>query len=74
MLFVLFCDLLKVSGESGNPKPEHEWPSEEDWKEWYPSVFSHSSNESQPKKQQVGNQLCQKKVCFFFTFSGVHIS
>ncbi|XP_073256528.1 uncharacterized protein [Porites lutea] len=37
----------------GNPKPEHEWPSEEDWKEWYPSLFSHSSNESQPQKQQI---------------------
>ena len=42
--------------------PEHEWPSEDFWKEEYPSLFSHSSNESQPQKQQVGHQIWQKKI------------
>ncbi|CAH3176786.1 unnamed protein product, partial [Porites evermanni] len=36
-----------------NPKPEREWPSENYWKMWYPSLFSHASNESQPQRQQI---------------------
>ena len=42
--------------------PEHEWPSEDFWKEEYPSLFSHSSNESETQKQQVGHQLLLKKI------------
>ncbi|KAM7432352.1 hypothetical protein ABFA07_017188 [Porites harrisoni] len=36
-----------------NPKPEHEWPSEDFWKKQHPWLFSHSSNESQTQKQQI---------------------
>ena len=42
--------------------PEDEWPSEEDWEQEYPSLFSHSSNESQPQNQQVSHQIWQKKI------------
>ena len=60
MVLVLFCDLLQDF--DGNPWPERVWPSEEDWERWYPSLFSHSSNESQPQRQQVCHQLWQKKI------------
>ena len=59
MVLVLFCDLLQYEN---NPLPEHKWLSEDFWKKKYLSLFSHSSNESQPQRQQVGHQLWQKKI------------
>ncbi|XP_073254776.1 uncharacterized protein [Porites lutea] len=37
----------------GNLKPEHEWPSENDWKEWYRHFFPDSSPESAHEQEQV---------------------
>ncbi len=31
----------------GNPKPEHEWPTEDDWKVEYPLLDPGSSTESE---------------------------
>ena len=60
MVLLLFCDLLQ--DDEGNPKPENKWPSEEKWKRWFPWLVSHSSNELETQKQQVGHQLWQRKI------------
>ena len=45
--------LLKDDG--GNPEPEHEWPSENYWKRWYPHLFPDSSPESVHEQEQVSH-------------------
>ena len=42
---------------NGEPLPEDEWPSEDDWKEWYPELFPDSSFESEDEQEQVGQRL-----------------
>ena len=48
---VLFCILLK--DDKGNPKPEHEWPSENYWR--YPFFFRNLSPESAYEQEQVSH-------------------
>ena len=51
MVLVLFCILLQ--DRKGNLEPEHKWPSENDWKRWYPHLFPDSSPESAHEQEQV---------------------
>ena len=50
---VLFCILLK--DYKLNPKPEHEWRSENYWKRKYPDLFPDSSPESAHEQEQVSH-------------------
>ena len=43
--------------ENGEPLPEDEWPSQDDWKEQYPELFPDSSFESEDEQEQVGHRL-----------------
>ena len=49
----MFCILLK--DHEGNPKPEDEWPSEDDWKSEYLDLFPDSSPESAHEQEQVSH-------------------
>ena len=50
----MFCILLK--DYEGNPKPEHEWPSEDDWKLLkYGPLFPNSSPKSAHEQEQVSH-------------------
>ena len=42
-----------LKDNKGNPKPEHEWPSENYWKRNYPDLFPNSSPESAHEQEQV---------------------
>ncbi|CAH3105222.1 unnamed protein product [Porites lobata] len=47
----------------GNPKPEHEWPLEDDRKTGYPDLSSDSSPESaHEQEQEIGNQTAESQV------------
>ena len=39
---------------NGDPKPEHEWPSEDDWKRWFAHLFPDSSSGLGDDQEQVG--------------------
>ena len=41
---------------NGDPKPEHEWPSEDYWKERYPHLFPDSSSGLENDQEQVGHR------------------
>ena len=41
---------------NGDPKPEHEWPSEDYWKERYPHLFPDSSSGLGDDQEQVGHR------------------
>ena len=41
---------------NGDPKPEHEWPSEDHWKFWFPRLFPHSSSGLGDDQEQVGHR------------------
>ena len=41
---------------NGDPKPEHEWPSEDYWKEQYPHLFPDSSSGLGDDQEQVGHR------------------
>ena len=49
----IFRILLK--DYKGNPKPEHELPSENYWKSEYPHLFPDSSPESVHEQEQVSH-------------------
>ena len=41
---------------NGDPKPEHEWPSENHWKFWSPRLFHYFSSGSGDDQEQVGHR------------------
>ena len=41
---------------NGDPQPEHEWPSEDYWKERYPHLFPDSSSGLGDDQEQVGHR------------------
>ena len=41
---------------NGDPKPEHEWPSEDYWKFFFPRLFPHSSSCLGDDQEQVGHR------------------
>ena len=41
---------------SGDPKPEHKWPSEDYWKRWLPRLFPDSSSGLEDDQEQVGHR------------------
>ena len=41
---------------NGDRKPEHEWPSEDYWKRWYPHLFPDSSSGLGDDQEQVGHR------------------
>ena len=41
---------------SGDPKPEHKWPSEDYWKRWFPRLFPDSSSGLEDDQEQVGHR------------------
>ena len=41
---------------SGDPKPQHKWPSEDYWKRWLPRLFPDSSSELEDDQEQVGHR------------------
>ena len=43
--------------KNGEPLPEDEWPSQDDWKDWYPELFPDSSSELKIEQEQVGHRL-----------------
>ena len=51
---------------SGDPKPEHEWPSEDYWKRWYPRLFPDSSSELEDDQEQVGHRNKLKRRHSFY--------
>ena len=61
---------------NGDPKPEHEWPSEDHWKLWFPRLFSHSSSGLGDDQEQVGHRNKVKRGHSFdmrFVFE-IHLS
>ena len=42
---------------NGDPRPEHEWPPEDDWRVLYPHLFPDSSSELEDDQEQVGTSL-----------------
>ena len=62
---------------SGEPAPEHEWPSEDYWKERYPHLFSDSSSGLGDDQEQVGHRNKSKEsigltLVLFLKFISVH--
>ena len=43
--------------ENGEPLAEDEWPSQDDWKDWYPELFPDSLSELEDEQEQVGHRL-----------------
>ena len=41
---------------NGDPKPEHEWPSEDYWKRWFARRFPDSSSGLGDDQEQVGHR------------------
>ena len=41
---------------NGDPKPEHEWPSEDYWKSWFARLFPDSSSGLEDDQEQVGHR------------------
>ena len=41
---------------NGDPKPKHKWPSNYDWKSWYPRHFPDSSSGLGDDQEQVGHR------------------
>ena len=53
LVLSIVCILLQ--DVKGNPKPEYEWPSEDEWKTEYSDHSSDSSSESAHKQEQVSH-------------------
>ena len=58
---------------NGDPQPEHEWPSEDYWKERYPHLFPDSSSGLGDDQEQVGHRNKVKRrhsfdMSFVFEF------
>ena len=62
---------------NGDPKPEHNWPSEDYWKERYPQLFPDSSSGLGDDQEQVGHRNKVKRrhsfdMRFVLKFISVH--
>ena len=61
---------------NGDPKPEHQWLSEDNWKRRYPHLFPDSSSELEDDQEQVGHRNKGKRKHSFsmsFVFE-IHFS
>ncbi|CAH3185689.1 unnamed protein product [Porites lobata] len=47
--------------DKGNPKPEHEWPSERYWKRQFPDLFPDSSPESAHEQEQTHERASESR-------------